>query len=575
MKTIRLTMAQALVRYLAAQRIRTPDGERAALRTACSRSSATATSPASAKRSQPSASALPTFRAHNEQAMAHRGDRLRKSAPAPSHDGLHDLDRARAPPTWSPPRRSRTSTACRCCCLPGDMFASRQPDPVLQQLEDFGDPTDHGQRLLASGVAVLGSHHAARAAARVAAAGDVGAARSGRLRPGRRSRCRRTCRPRPGTTRQHFFAERLHAIEPRRAPTASGSRAAASADQARRAGRSSSRAAACITPERRRRSRSSRRATASRSRRRRPARARCAWDHPCNAGAIGVTGIERRERASLRRRTCVLALGTRLQDFTTGSGTLFTTVRAASSRSMWPGTTRSSAARLAVCRAMRSRRSRSSRAALGGSRSADAAWRERIASARRRVARRPMRRRDAAGTALPTDAQVLGAVNRALGDRARRRLRGGRAARRAAQAVARPGAGRLPRRVRLLVHGLRDRRRPRRQDGASPAATVVVLVGDGSYLMMNSEIATSVALGLKLHRRARQPRLRLHPPPAARDCGGESYNNLLGDRPGRARRVDFAAHARALGAEARACRRHRGAASSARGTPRERNAHDA
>ena len=33
------------------------------------------------------------------------------------------------------------STGCRCCCLPGDVFANRIPDPVLQQIEDFGDGT--------------------------------------------------------------------------------------------------------------------------------------------------------------------------------------------------------------------------------------------------------------------------------------------------------------------------------------------------------------------------------------------------------------------------------------------------
>src|SRR5579864_3525332 len=33
---------------------------------------------------------------------------------------------------------------------------------------------------------------------------------------------------------------------------------------------------------------------------------------------------------------------------------------------------------------------------------------------------------------------------------------------------------------------------------ADPAREVVVMVGDGSYLMMNSEIATSVAMGMKL-----------------------------------------------------------------------------
>ena len=33
------------------------------------------------------------------------------------------------------------STACRCCLLPGDVFANRAPDPVLQQVENFGDGT--------------------------------------------------------------------------------------------------------------------------------------------------------------------------------------------------------------------------------------------------------------------------------------------------------------------------------------------------------------------------------------------------------------------------------------------------
>ena len=55
---------------------------------------------------------------------------------------------------------------------------------------------------------------------------------------------------------------------------------------------------------------------------------------------------------------------------------------------------------------------------------------------------------------------------------------------------------------------------------ADPSRTVAVLVGDGSYLMMNSEIATSVAERQSApHRALRQPRLRLHPPPAARDGG--------------------------------------------------------
>ena len=33
------------------------------------------------------------------------------------------------------------STGCRCCFIPGDVFANRRPDPVLQQVEDFDDGT--------------------------------------------------------------------------------------------------------------------------------------------------------------------------------------------------------------------------------------------------------------------------------------------------------------------------------------------------------------------------------------------------------------------------------------------------
>jgi 3D-(3,5/4)-trihydroxycyclohexane-1,2-dione acylhydrolase (decyclizing) len=82
---------------------------------------------------------------------------------------------------------------------------------------------------------------------------------------------------------------------------------------------------------------------------------------------------------------------------------------------------------------------------------------------------------------------------------------------------------------------------------AHPKREVCVLVGDGSYLMLNSEIATSVALGAKLtivllDNRGFGCIERLQ---AA--TGGASFNNLLGPE---APRVDFAAHARSLGAQA-------------------------
>ena len=42
--------------------------------------------------------------------------------------------------------------------LPGDVFANRLPDPVLQQIEDFSDGTVVGQRLLPPGVALFRPH---------------------------------------------------------------------------------------------------------------------------------------------------------------------------------------------------------------------------------------------------------------------------------------------------------------------------------------------------------------------------------------------------------------------------------
>src|SRR6185503_5191954 len=81
---------------------------------------------------------------------------------------------------------------------------------------------------------------------------------------------------------------------------------------------------------------------------------------------------------------------------------------------------------------------------------------------------------------------------------------------------------------------------------AQPAREVCVLVGDGSYLMLNSEIATSVALGAKLTIVVLDNRGFGCIERLQAVTGGASFNNLLEDS---APRVDFAAHARSLGAQ--------------------------
>ena len=82
---------------------------------------------------------------------------------------------------------------------------------------------------------------------------------------------------------------------------------------------------------------------------------------------------------------------------------------------------------------------------------------------------------------------------------------------------------------------------------AMPEREVWVLIGDGSYLMMNSEIATSVMLNKKLNIVVLDnggfgciDRLQ-------RSCGGASFNNLFPEGSG----VDFAGHAASLGANSR------------------------
>jgi 3D-(3,5/4)-trihydroxycyclohexane-1,2-dione acylhydrolase (decyclizing) len=86
---------------------------------------------------------------------------------------------------------------------------------------------------------------------------------------------------------------------------------------------------------------------------------------------------------------------------------------------------------------------------------------------------------------------------------------------------------------------------------AAPEREVIVMVGDGSYLMMNSEIATSVMLDAKLiivllDNRGYGCINRLQ-----QATGSAPFNNMFDDCVQGAHgapHIDFAAHARALGA---------------------------
>jgi 3D-(3,5/4)-trihydroxycyclohexane-1,2-dione acylhydrolase (decyclizing) len=182
---------------------------------------------------------------------------------------------------------------------------------------------------------------------------------------------------------------------------------------------------------------------------------------------------------------------------------------------------------------------------------APASWTARSADEKSRWSEVAARYTGATNAALPSDAQVIGAVQRSV-DRS---------------TIVVCAAGGLPGELHKLwqaseplgyhleygyscmgyeiAGGLGVKM-------AHPDREVVVMVGDGSYLMMNSELATAVMLGKKLTLVVLDNRgfgciNRLQ-----RATGGESFNNLLRDAEHEELPdIDFAAHAASLGAEAR------------------------
>jgi 3D-(3,5/4)-trihydroxycyclohexane-1,2-dione acylhydrolase (decyclizing) len=134
---VRLTMAQALVRYLAALRVDGDDAELplfAGVFAIFGHGNVAGIGEALYAHRD----VLPTYRAHNEQAMAHAAIAFAKA---------HMRRRMMACTTSIGPGATNMVTAAALAhvnrlpvlLLPGDVFVTRAPDPVLQQVEDFGD----------------------------------------------------------------------------------------------------------------------------------------------------------------------------------------------------------------------------------------------------------------------------------------------------------------------------------------------------------------------------------------------------------------------------------------------------
>ena len=137
MSSERLTMAQALVRHLAALHVEMHDGSLAPYCAGVFAIFGHGNVAGLGEALWAERNTLPTWRAHNEQAMAHSAIAYAKA---------RFRQRMMAVTTSIGPGATNLLTAAALAhvnrlpllMLPGDTFASRAPDPVLQQLEDFG-----------------------------------------------------------------------------------------------------------------------------------------------------------------------------------------------------------------------------------------------------------------------------------------------------------------------------------------------------------------------------------------------------------------------------------------------------
>jgi len=539
MNTIRLTMAQALVRYLAAQRTILANqetslfggvwaifghGNVAALGEALYGVRDT----------------LPTFRAHNEQAMAHAAIAYAKT-----------LRRRRmmACTTSIGPGATNMVTAATLAhvnrlpvlLLPGDVFASRRPDPVLQQVEDFADGTGSANdcfrpvsryfdrlvrpeqllNALPRALSVL-TDPALCGPATLALCQDAEAEAFDYPESFFARRLWLPRRPKPdGRELEHAVAVLRTAHRPLIIVGGGVLYADADATLARfaethRIPFAETQAGKGALPH----------------------------DHPLNLGAIGVTGTSA-ANAMAAEADIVLAVGTRLQDFTTGSWTLFRNrMRRLIALNVHPFDAAKHHALPLVADADEGLAALS--AALGGYRAPEA-WTCRVPELLATW------RRDAAAatapgnTPRPSDAQVIGAVQRmAPRDAIVVCAAGGLPGELHKLWQAQPGGYHLEYGFSCMGYEIAGGLGVKL---AVPQREVFVLVGDGSYLMLNSEIATSVALGLKLIivvldnggfgciSRLQQA------------TGGAPFNNLAADIHRTApNAVNFRAHAESLGA---------------------------
>ncbi|MBZ9961825.1 3D-(3,5/4)-trihydroxycyclohexane-1,2-dione acylhydrolase (decyclizing) [Mesorhizobium sp. BR1-1-14] len=539
-KTIRLTMAQALTRFLSKQMTEI-DGAKVPIFGGVWAIFGHGNVAGIGEALYQVRDELPTFRAHNEQAMAHaaiaygKANFRRRFMAATSSIGPGALNMVTAAALAHVNRLP-------VLFLPGDVFANRVPDPVLQQAEDFSDGTAtvndcfrpvsrYFDRITRPEQIIPALNRAMAVLTDPAECGPVTL-----------SLCQ-DVQAEAYDYPESFFAERVwrqRRPRPDRAELAAAVAALKSASKPlviAGGGVLYSRASdelmkfveaagipVCETQG---------------------GKSSLPDDHPLNMAAIGVTGTSAANRLA-EEADVVLAIGTRLQDFTTGSWALFKnsgkTIIGLNVQPFDAGKHRASPLVADAAEGLAELG-----AALKGWK-APSAWTDNAAAGKKEWQAEAAKVTASTNAAYPSDAQVIGAVQRAMGS----------------GVTLLNAAGGLPGELHKLwqagapgsyhaeygfstmgyeiAGGLGTKM-------AKPDEEVVVMIGDGSYLMLNSEIATSVMLGLKLtivllDNRGFGCINRLQ-----MATGGANFNNLLKDaRHEVLPDVDFAAHAASMGA---------------------------
>jgi 3D-(3,5/4)-trihydroxycyclohexane-1,2-dione acylhydrolase (decyclizing) len=538
MKTIRLTAAQAFVRHVAAQMNEAGEPFIAGCWAIFGHGNVAGLGEAL----HGARNALPTWRGHNEQSMAHAAIAYSKQ-----------LGRRRAMMVTSSigPGATNMVTAAALAhvnrlpvlLVPGDVFSDRGPDPVLQQVEDFGDGTvsandcfrpvsRYFDRIMRPEQLLTALPRAFRTMTDPADCGPVTLAFCQDAQAEAfdwpesffEKKTWRQRRPEPDAGE---LADAVAAIRAAKNPLiiAGGGVHYSGATEILQRFVEAHGIPVAETQA---------------------GKSALPWDHPLNMGPIGVTGASSANKVA-ETADLVIGVGTRFQDFTTGSWGLFRNPkRKILALNVQPYDGFKHGALPLVCDARIGLEKL--HAALGNhkAKAPDTTLKQEWFASADAVTAPPA----PDNNALPTDMQVIGAVQRSAG----------------ADTVIMCAAGTMP----GELHKLWKSGRPmsyHMEYGyscmgyeiaggigikmAEPDRDVVVMLGDGSYMMMNSELATAVMMGIKLTVVITDNRgfgciNRLQ-----MATGGAEFNNLLDHaRHENPSHIDFAAHAASMGARA-------------------------